>query len=521
MRVTLPSPKLEGDIFMVRVEYDGYPQCEDHGCLFTHHNGEDLIYTLSEPWSSYKWWPVKANNLGKGKADLVDKATADLSFTVPATMEVASNGILQSTTLLPGDLKKFHWRTNYPTAPYLFCFAATNYIKLTDTYYFNGTPLDVEFYIYPEDEPHLHEWTDKLEYMFNVFNEKYGMYPYMDEKYGIAQVESPGGMEHQTMTFQKGVWGDTWHGYDRSEMVTAHELAHQWWGDVVTCMTWNEIWLNEGFASYSEAIWIENADDYLSGLNYGEEAFHEYMEHVRCDLSFNPPGVFPTLPGEMIYRSDISTHEDVFDFNMVYAKAAWVLHMLRHFVSDDKFFCFLKHYRDRFEFSSAETNDLMHTAEDIYGRTGPGYLEDLSWFFDEWIYRPGAPLYNCWWYYKNSNTIIVKISQRQRLSGHPLDTVFTMPIDIVYIKQNVEHKVVLFDEPDDVLCPINTYEITTNGLIGKLIFDPDNWILKRLSLFPPGQSQGSSSMPGSSVTGSTDASRAPLSNTVYVSNRYL
>jgi len=494
VQVDLDVNYLVGDHFSITVIYYGYPDSSgDHGCIFTEHNGNKLVYTMNEPWFIYRWFPVKTSMQGNAYVDLDDKASAEFNFTVPEGNVVASNGLLQTSHAVADGWIQYHWLTNYELASYLYCFAVTNYhiAKLS----YNGMPIEI--YIYPEDIGHLNEWTDRLPYMLDTYIDLYGPYPFASEKYGVAQIPE-GGMEYATMTFLAGKWSQTYHGRPRSEMCFVHELAHQWWGDSVTCKTWNDIWLNEGFATYSEALWIQKSE-YPQGY-YGDEAYHDYMTKLRFDPFQFPGGIFPDIAGETIYRYDVSDAEEVLGtkvFKYVYLKAAWVLHMLRHFATieegdietitiddDSQFFDILALYRSRFEYSSASTEDFQQAAEDVYGVKGISWLSDLSWFFEEWIYESGAPKYKGSWYPLGLNKLVLNIYQVQQ-TLFPSDTLFSMPIDVVYWTMGSPQKRVIFNIPG-----INKYYIDTTGLATKVSVDPENWILQRLWSNPPGSGGG-------------------------------
>jgi len=389
--VTLDRTYNAGEEFDLYVAYNGYPaQGLGFGSImFRTRSGAYEVWTLSEPWYSYTWWPCKDAN--------TDKASAALAFTVPDTLVVASNGVLQGVDVVGVDQLRYRWETNYPTAPYLYCFGATNYDTFGDVWTYQDVSMPLAFYIYPESNTPSNRaaWLATAG-MLTVYSDLFGVYPFANEKYGICHVGFGGGMEHQTLTSQGGF----------GESLTAHELAHQWWGDNVTCATWHDIWLNEGFATYSEALWFENKP------GGSEAALHAWMVNRR-----------PSNVNGSVYCYDILNLGRIFSSNFSYRKGAWVLHMLRHMLGDETFFEVLAAYRAAFEGGAATTEDFRAVAESVSGR-------DLSWFFSEWVYDVGAPAYTYGWreYLIDGRHYVEFYIEQVQTSPYP---VFTMPVDML------------------------------------------------------------------------------------------
>jgi len=431
IEVTLDQTYNTNDLFDLYIEYNGYPYGDGFGSIvFTTHNGHPAAWTLSETWFAYTWWPAKDVN--------TDKATADFYFTVTDENIVASQGLLQSVVDVGGGKLKYHWMTNYQTVTYLYSFAITNYNTFSDTFDYDGYSMPVDFFIYPEsDNSSNRDLLYKLDDMLTVFSDLYGLYPFIDEKYGIAQFGWGGGMEHQTMTSQSSF----------SEWLSAHELGHQWWGDMITCATWHDIWLNEGFASYSEAIW----EEFKNGQD--EQALHNWMVYRR-----------PGSVNGSVYVYDDTDFWRIFSGDFSYDKASWVLHMLRHVIGDDNFFDTLAAYRNAYEYGSAITDDFVAVAEGVWG-------DDLSWFFDLWIYDIGAPKYRSDWqqYDINGRTFVELYIKQTQSSSYPI---FPMPIDIVTsVGSDDTVHVVWNDEDAEHLL----FEV--DGPIDDLEVDPEDWIL--------------------------------------------
>jgi len=421
----------EGDIFELEVGYDGSPVMNG---FFSTQGQADAVSTLSQPWHAYEWWPVKDDN--------TDKATGEMLITVPSSMIAVANGAFVGVDRPTFTTRRFLWSTNYPTSPYLFAFSATQYNTFETTFSLDGTSMPVEFFIYPGSDTTANRdgWLRTSE-MLSVFSELYGPYPFMDEKYAIYQFVFGGGMEHQTATGQGG-------NSAFSENLTAHELGHQWWGDMVTCANWNHIWLNEGFATYSSALWFE----FETGSS-DPAALDDYMSWIRP----NP------LDGT-VYVYDATDARRIFSGNYSYRKGAWVVHMLRGVVGDDTFFDILEVYRERYRFATATTEDFQAVAEEVWGH-------DLEWFFERWIYGGGAPAYRYGWQeheIRGRRYLEISLDQVQT------EDAFEMPIqiDTIGIDQRHHHTVQNDARSQHFLIPIP-------AAVNHLGFDPDRWILTR------------------------------------------
>ncbi len=372
-RITLDRAYNIGEEFTLRIPYAGQAVSRGFGSIeFQNQPGtsNDIVASLSEAYFAATWWPCKDGDVFQA-GDNSDKFTMSLAITAPAGLRSVSNGLLQSVTDVPGGKRRYAWRSGYPIATYLVAFASSVYNTWTVNYTYTpdegGSPrtMPVEFYIYPasDNASNRAAW-ERTVPMLAAFRPLFGLYPFINEKYGIYQFPFSGGMEHQTMTGQ-GTF---------SESVTAHELGHQWWGDAVTCKTWNHIWLNEGFATYSEALW----EQYKPG-SAGISALHAAMNARR-----------PTQVSDSVYVTDIGNMNRIFSSTYSYRKGGWVLHTLRGFIGDTAFFDGLREYRSRFEDSAATTEDFAATMSFISGR-------DLSNYFEQAVYGVGAPAYATGW----------------------------------------------------------------------------------------------------------------------------
>ncbi len=425
------------ETFTLTIVYNGTAVSRGFGSIeFTTHSGSNIVYTLSEPYYSYTWWPVKDGDFSQ-PGDNGDKFTLELAIIAPSTMVTASNGTLQGVDTLTGNRKRYRWASTYPICPYLVCFSSTNYTTWSQNYIpLGGGTMPVLFYIYPESDNSTNRtaWEKSVQ-MITTLRDLYGEYPWVNEKYGIYQCQFGGGMEHQTFTAQ-GTF---------DEGVTVHELGHQWWGDMITCKTWNHIWLNEGFATYTEALWAEHKPG-----STGLPALKSAMAAKKY------------TGGGSVYVTDAELGDlyAIFDSNTSYNKGGWVVHMLRHVVGDENFFNILAAYRAAYFGGAATTEDFQAVCESVYGQS-------LDYFFQEWIYGERVPAYAYGWQSLAVNGqyyLALYIDQTQSASYQR----FTMPIDVVV--NGATYKVFNSRDPENFVIPIPAAATT-------VALDPDEWIL--------------------------------------------
>jgi aminopeptidase N len=394
IRIDLPAVPEIYDTLDVSIAFSGAP--DGHGFYFY----DRCAYTMSEPEDARAWFPCH---------DVPwDKAAAELTVTVPRGVEAASIGLLQSRTVDPvSQTETFHWKTDLPVATYLFCVTMSDEYAVWSDWYVTdaGDSIEMPYYILREDSAMAVTDVIAMPEAMAIYSRLFGAYPF--EKYGTAEVTPfrSGGMEHQTMT----TVNQTWIRGDRTvENGFVHELAHMWWGDAVTLEDWPDIWLNEGFATYSEALFLEQY--------YGHERFQDkvhYLRNVYMGLAqakdfpiYNPP------PGEL------------FSWEVVYNKAGFVLHMLRAQVGDEVFFDILQTYYETYLYQNASTAQFQAVCESVSG-------QDLDAFFDQWIYSSGFPQIEYAWYSESAVPegvdVFVRIEQVQNFQNAP---VFTFPLDL-------------------------------------------------------------------------------------------
>lgn len=443
INIVLDNTYNTGEAFTLQVYYHGTPPSSGFGSFTfgSRSGGNPSIYTLSEPYGSKDWWPCKDT-----PADKAD--SADVWFTVFNPIKAISNGTLQEVIDNGDGTSTYKWKVSYPIAQYLLSLAATDYIEYTNYYNYSSTDsMPVNHFIYPETfNTNLKNLLDKTPQMIEVFKQHFGEYPFITEKYGHAQFGWGGGMEHQTCS-SMGAFG---------EGIISHELAHQWYGDAITCKDWHNIWLNEGFATYAEGVWIEAIQ--------GKAAYNNYIAN-EMNSAKNASG--------SVWVQDISSVNNIFNYARTYAKGAVILHMLRGVVGDSTFYNILRTYtyHPTVSYGVAVTEDFQAIAESVSGM-------DLDYFFQQWIYGENYPRYNVNWSKSQLNDSLwnLKINISQLTNTNPV--FFTMPVQI---------KVTRIGKPDTLITIFNDqqtqeFDIAINGEISAMIFDPNNFILKNLNV---------------------------------------
>lgn len=436
--IQLPDFLANAGVFSVTIYYHGNPQNVGLGSWrWGTHSGNPIISSLSEPFGAPAWWPCKD--------DPADKAdSVFLNITVPENLVVASNGLLKAVTPAPDNRHTYSWETRYPISNYLVSLAISNYAEFNDWYVSAaGDSMPLVYYVYPEHLAAAQEDFSVTDEMISAFAEIYGEYPFIEEKYGMAIFNWGGAMEHQTMTsYGSGLITGN-HTYD---WINAHELAHQWFGDLITMKRWSHIWLNEGFASYSEALWTESI--------HGENAYHNY-------LASQDPGFF----SGSLFVTD-STNESALFSNTVYDKGSWALHMLRGVLGDSLFFASIRSYAtdSSLVFGNATTEDFRDICEAVSGI-------DLDWFFEEWVYRAGRPNYQYDWKVTGNRPFTTTLTLKQT-NVVP----YKMPIQIHLFGDGLDSTVTIWDS-----LAYQQFQFVTNDAPIDLQVDPDDWILKHIN----------------------------------------
>jgi len=429
LTIQLDRTYSHGEVFNLEIVYNGQPQYSNYySFAFDTYDSNPMIWTLSSVFGARAWWPCK--DVPSDKPD-----SMDIRITVPNNLIVASNGALRET-ITNNNYTTYLWHEGYPIATYLVFMVIHPYELHYDDYLYNNNAdtMKIHFYSFPGNYNLYLDINLKVKDMIAVFSDLFGEYPFVDEKYGQADFLWGGGMEHQTCT-SYGAW---------NEALFAHEIAHQWWGDMITCDSFHHIWLNEGFASYSEAFWFEHL--------YPGYTASEYQMDYQLYLG---PGT--------IYVED-PENENIFDSGLSYHKGSWVLHMLRHITGDEMFFNILKtYYSNDNQYGTATTDQFQAICEQVSGM-------NLEKFFHQWIYEEFYPKYAYSWNWtQNGSNFDIQLEIEQQQRNH----IFWMPVDITITTLNGETTFVVWDSLQE-----QSFLLTVNSEPLDLEFDKYNWILK-------------------------------------------
>jgi aminopeptidase N len=431
-RFSIPFNYSNGRNFKIEIEYEGTPEKAGlDGFVFGSRKGNSLVYNLSEPTFASTWFPC--NDFP------ADKTLLDIRITNDSNMVSVSNGVLVDV-MTNGNRKTYHWRTEYPISSYLVAIYSSDYDHFSDQYIsLDGSDtMKVDYYVLPDKlEKAKVDFSDHIK-MIKFCAQTFGEYPFIKEKYGIAEfLWQLGAMEHQTIT---GVSSYLIGGKKYFEDVLVHELAHQWWGNAVGLKNWNEIWLNEGFSTYSEALYYENES--------GKEALQSTM---ISKMSSSFTGTLSD-PGAFLFT------------NTVYNKGAWVLHMLRREVNDSSFFKILRTYYETYKYSNASTSDFKNICEEVSGRS-------LDKFFDQWINGEGEiELEYSSSILKYDNQVKIELGIKQVQDDYE---VYHFPLDVQLMYEDSTTKIFSFNiSTKDTLLKI----ISEKDLLN-IDLDPDSWLL--------------------------------------------
>ncbi len=411
-----------------RLGYYWYPQ-----------GGEALRpvgYTMSAPQDARAWMPCFDEPW--------DKADSGCSFyvTVPQGYTVAANGLLQDTAAAGGSVT-WHWREDHAIATYLMALHASQYAFWTDTARTAaGDTVPLNYFVWPQDSALSRAVFDSVPSMIDCFSRKFGRYPFA--KYGMAAV-APfmfGGMENQTITTIIRSWLTS-----NDQFGIAHELSHMWYGDLVTCGTWADIWLNEGFASYCEAIYYESRTGNKPGLYMNASFASATTGNAEVHSVYDPPLAL------------------IYDVSMEYAKGAWVLQMLRGVMGDSAFFAGMRQYAAAYSYRTAITAEFQSVMEGVYGAP-------LDWFFNEWVHRAGHPNYTAIIYYRTYPDSLAALLRLKQTST--TGELYTMPLQLACsTAAGITSQPVLWDS-----LPLQELAFSATQPIRRIMIDPDSWVLK-------------------------------------------
>lgn len=389
--ITLPTTQLAGTSASVEIIYAGTPPNTGH-VFFTTHNNSPIFFTLSESFGDREWWPCKQ--------DMRDKIDSiDLYITSPSQYVAVGNGVEPAAPVISGSDKTTHFHHSYPIPAYLVSVSVANYSTFNQTGGTAPNTYPIINYVFPEHLTLAQNNLSSIPSFLNFYESLLGTYPYSNEKYGNAEVTTSG-MEHPTVSFISN--------YNRYMM--EHEMAHQWFGDKITCATWNDIWLNEGFATFMDQLLIEHYDGNTAGI------------FNRTNMINN----ITSLPNGAVYLTDTEALDEdrIFDGRLSYNKGAMVLNMLRLKLGETTFLQGLKNYINdpNLIYKTAETPDFKAHMEAVYGSS-------LTDFFNDWIYNQGYPIYTIKAQNSGPGQVKVLVSQTR---SHPSVNYFEMRLPLQF-----------------------------------------------------------------------------------------
>lgn len=433
LSITLTNNIVVGALDSVSIFYQGAPPETGFGSfVLSTHAGTPVMWTLSEPYGARDWWPCK-----NGLNDKID--SIDVYLLHANIYRGASNGLLLSEQPVAGNKTLTHWKHRYPIATYLICFAVTNYQVFTVNVQLGNKSLPVQTHCYPESLVNFQTNTFRVLDQLKNFSEKYGEYPFINEKYGHVQFSWGGGMEHQTSSFMTST----------SESLMAHELAHQWFGNMVTTASWEDIWLNEGFATYLTYSYLEETR--TPGNNF-------YRRALVNDVV--------SLPNGSVKVYDTSSVNQIFSSRLSYSKGAFLNYMLRFVLGDEVYLRAIRNYLNDplLKHGYARTADLKRHLEAESGK-------DLSKFFEQWYEKEGYPSFNV--QFSQLGVGGVKFTLNQTTS-HPSVTFFETPVALVF-KNATQQKTVKVTHRTN-----GQQFIEQLGFVADTVLvDPEYWILSR------------------------------------------
>lgn len=406
--------------------------------------GNQVSWSLSESLVAYQWFPCKQ--------DLTDKIDSSWVYaTTDSANMVGSNGLLKNVVSL-GNKKRYEWKSRYPIDYYLISVSTAKY-RAYNLYakpqYLAPDSIFIQNFVY-DNAINNPSWNtqktalNKIKQTIELQSKLFGMYPFYKEKYGHCMAPLGGGMEHQTMTTL---------GFFDFEL-DAHELGHQWWGDNVTCKAWKDIFINEGWASYTEYL----CHQYLPTIS-GTTASSK-MTSVHNSVMMQPGGSC------YFTNADTMDANVIFDSRLTYDKGSALIHMLRYTINNDStFFNAIRGFQNTYKFNVASVIDFK-----TYMQTYTGI--NLTQFFNQWFYGQGYPTFDVKWNQTGGNFILQSIQTQ------------SMPSSVPLFITDMDYRVSRTAKPDTVI-RLNHANLTENyiiplsGTVTAIAVDPSNWILNK------------------------------------------
>lgn len=446
--IPIELPVAQSALFSCRIFYHGTPPPGEffNGVTIAYNTQWDqsVVWTLAEPFNARQWWPTKQV--------LDDKADSVWVFlTTDATNRAGSIGLLEQEVILPDNRVRYEWKSRYPIAYYLISYAVANYQEYT----FYGKPaslledsIPIVNYIYnsPGCLDHYKEGIDRTGPLMELFSDLYTLYPFYEEKYGHCLTELSGGMEHQTMT-TIGHFGFG---------LVAHELAHMWFGDNVTCATWSDIWVNEGFATYSDYL----AHEYIAGDPWASI----WLKNAHNYVVSQPDGSVYVPPEEVYYGNE----SRIFSSRLTYFKGAYLLHMLRYALDDDElFFMVMQDFQGVYADSVATAMNFMEVLNETTGK-------DFTEFFDQWFFGQGYPIYNIDWIQVDD---VFEITSYQSASDGDVTPFFHMNYPVKLFLDDGTDTTIQIEQTQPLAIEI----VNISKGVDSIQVDPDYWVLKQVA----------------------------------------
>jgi len=436
----------------VTIFYQGVPVAYGFGNVYQGlHRGAYAIWTLSEPYGAAGWWPCKNG--------LTDKADSiDIAVTIPSAYTISTNGLLQREESNAGQTTSY-FKHRYPIATYLVALAITKYAITKDSVLLANRQMPVLMYSFTFDVNYYKPATEQVKQCLVKFSELFGLYPFHQEHYCQTQWGLGGGMEHQTNSYIA----------DRWPTLVAHELGHQWFGDKVTCGSWADLWLNEGFATFTEMVYYEH---------FVPESHLSVIQNFINNITSAPDG--------SVWVSDTSNFVRMFGNRLTYHKGGMAARMLRWVLGDSVFFKGIRTYLDdpAVKYGYAHTADLKRVMEQVSGK-------NLDNFFTKWIYGEGYPSYQLTWSQNINHWTKVKLKQT---TSHPSVSFYDMPVALKFKNASRDTIIVVTHQfsgqeftinpgfaADTVLIDPELHLITKNNTVTK---EETNGAANQLKLYP-------------------------------------
>jgi aminopeptidase N len=399
----------------------------------THKGLIPVIATLSTPYLAHYWYPCKDGPADKADSVYVDITLPNIAYDGYPLIGV-SNGILEETTTTDTS-NTFHWRHRHAIVPYYVMMAVSNFVHLGHQYCNSDACFPLDYYVFAADSTSAEAGTADIPEAMALFETLFGPYPYADEKYGMTQLGYYGAIENQTNTIINNM-SPAWF------MISVHELAHMWFGCRLSCVSWHHGWLNEGFATYAEALWKEH-----------KEGLEAYRAHMMSKAWYQ---------GGTVYLEDVDDPFGIF-LPIIYNKGAWVLHMLRYVLGDEVFFAALRNYNSAFPEGQVSTSQFR-----AYFETATNF--GLETFIDQWVYDAYYPIY--YYNFEQSGEIFgIQIYQAQGETGKR--ELFEMPLEIL----------LEFEDGTDSIVKVQNnlqnqhFEFTLSHTVISILPDPNQWVL--------------------------------------------